>query len=110
MLQASLFGAQHNGSAPVWTGELPPGLVLVRDFVSAADESRLLSKVENPRIQPWSAELRRRVKHFGFRYDYKARALSNTDRLGPIPGWAQDIAHRLVEYGYFNTLPDQLIV
>jgi alkylated DNA repair dioxygenase AlkB len=83
-----------------------PGLKYVAGFVAEPDEPGLLAAVN---AEPWLADLRRRVQHYGYRYDYKARKVDPSMYLGPLPAWAQPLAARLVAEGYM-TPPDQLIV
>ena len=35
---------------------------------------------------PWSADLRRRVQHYGFRYGYRLKTIEKNVMLGPMPG------------------------
>ena len=83
------------------------GLMYVARFVSEPHESALLAAVD---AEPWLADLRRRVQHYGYRYDYKARKVDSSMYLGPLPGWSQALAGRLVMGGYLTAAPDQLIV
>lgn len=57
----------------------------------------------------WSEELKRRVQHFGYRYDYRVRMVTNESYLGPLPEWLEALSKRLVETGHFNAMPDQVI-
>lgn len=84
-----------------------PGLKYVAGFVGEQDEARLLAAVD---VEPWLTDLKRRVQHFGYRYDYKARKVDPSMYLGPLPAWAQPLAARLVAEGYMEAPPDQLIV
>lgn len=45
----------------------------------------------------WNTALKRRVQHFGYRYDYKARAITSDAYLGKLPAWLEIFAERLVE-------------
>ncbi|MCS6815287.1 MAG: alpha-ketoglutarate-dependent dioxygenase AlkB [Cyanobacteria bacterium] len=83
-----------------------PGLKYVADFITELDELDLLAAVD---AEPWLTDLKRRVQHYGYRYDYKARKVDPSMHLGSLPGWAQSLAARLVADGYMST-PDQLIV
>jgi len=83
------------------------GLQYVRGFVTAAEEAALLTAIDSER---WRHDLKRRVQHYGYRYDYKARTVDEWMRLGSLPAWVTRIAKRLVSDGYFATEPDQLIV
>ena len=51
----------------------------------------------------------RRVRHFGYRYDYKARSVTSDAYLGPLPEWLEHVGARLVTDGLFAHLPDQVI-
>ena len=84
-----------------------PGLTLHPDFISRAEEGDLLSMID---AQPWRADLQRRVQHYGYRYDYKARQVTPDLYLGPLPAWLQDLAYLLVQNGVFLNVPEQVIV
>lgn len=83
------------------------GLSLLLNFVSVAEEMRLLQLIDE---MPWSEELKRRVQHYGYRYDYQKRGLSREDYLGPLPQWAEVLGERLVSRKLFEARPDQVIV
>ncbi|WP_236770608.1 hypothetical protein [Agrobacterium tumefaciens] len=40
----------------------------------------------------WNTELKRRVQHFGYRYDYKARAITADAYLSKLPAWLEIFA------------------
>ena len=84
-----------------------PGLTCHHEFVTAADEEALLAAIAG---EPWLTSLRRRVQHYGYRYDYKARSVDRDMYLGPLPTWAAPILERLRTFGAFDRAPDQLIV
>lgn len=84
-----------------------PGLLYQTAFIERAGEEGLIRQID---AQPWITDLRRRVQHYGYRYDYKARAVRGADYLGALPDWGRDIAARLVRAGYFEHVPDQMIV
>jgi len=84
-----------------------PGLKYVADYVLGPDEALLLAAVE---AEPWLTALKRRVQHYGFRYDYTARKVDPSMYLGPLPMWAQPLADRLIADGHMAEAPDQLIV
>jgi alkylated DNA repair dioxygenase AlkB len=60
--------------------------------------------------EPWLADLKRRVQHYGYRYDYKSRKVDPSMYLGALPIWSQPLIDRLMAAGYMDTKPDQLIV
>src|SRR5882724_3745270 len=83
------------------------GMSHVGDFLSASEQDAVLREVDR---QPWRSDLKRRVQHYGYRYDYKARRVDRSMFLGPLPPFAMPAANRLVEQSLFSQLPDQLIV
>lgn len=84
-----------------------PGLRYVADFMSEDEEGRVVEAIDR---SDWSSELQRRVQHYGWRYDYKARRVDSSMRLGPLPEWAACLARRLVSNGLVTGAPDQVIV
>jgi alkylated DNA repair dioxygenase AlkB len=83
------------------------GLIYIPEFIDSAIESALIKTID---AQPWITELKRRVQHYGWRYDYKARSVTNDLRIGVLPDWLQTYAVRLQQAGLFNETPDQVIV
>ncbi|MCB1562704.1 MAG: alpha-ketoglutarate-dependent dioxygenase AlkB [Alphaproteobacteria bacterium] len=77
------------------------GLQHVPDFITEDEEQALMEAIDH---QPWLSDLKRRVQHYGYKYDYKARAVADDSYLGPLPEWIEDIASRL------SFKPDQAIV
>ena len=84
-----------------------PGLLYYPDFISSSDESELIETIDR---QPWLTDLKRRVQHYGYKYDYKARAVDSSMYLGPLPAWAIAVAETLYSYGLMPRIPDQVIV
>lgn len=87
--------------------EWPEGLSLPEDWIPETEAHALLAAVD---ALPWRHELRRRVQHHGYRYDYRARRATAADRLGPLPGVLAALADRLRGEGHFAAPPDQVIV
>lgn len=83
------------------------GLTRIDDWIGQAEENQLLGLVD---AGNWRNDLKRRVQHFGYRYDYRARSVSLADHLGPLPGWLAVLAGRLVDKGAFREQPDQVII
>lgn len=83
------------------------GLKYVTDFISK-DEHQELWRAIN--IEPWLTDLKRRVQHYGWKYDYKARSIDYSMFLGELPSWAKPYADRLFQSGYLPNVPDQLII
>ncbi|MEO4014979.1 alpha-ketoglutarate-dependent dioxygenase AlkB [Pseudomonas rossensis] len=88
--------------------ETPPkGLLIIQDFITPKEESSFLASIEKA---PWDSSMTRRVQHYGWRYDYKARKILPSAYLGPLPKWAESLGKRLVKEKYLSELPDQVIV
>nr|WP_264479712.1 hypothetical protein [Roseobacter sp. H9] len=62
--------------------DLPSGLSYQPDFISAEEADDLAYKIDT---QSWRNDMKRRVQHYGYRYDYKARQAREEDYLGPLP-------------------------
>ncbi len=90
--------------------ELPldiPGLTYMPDFINAEEEQELMTCVDQ---EPWIHDLKRRVQHYGYRYDYKARMVTSDSYLGPLPKWINSLSSRLAQDDIFAKNPEQLIV
>lgn len=98
LLQTSLFAE---------TLPTIPGLRYLPDFIDAETEAALLATIDQ---QPWLHDLKRRVQHYGWRYDYKARGITQDLRIGQIPDWLEEMGARLVIEEIFSNTPDQVIV
>ena len=83
------------------------GLTYLPDFITKAESAALLTDIDN---QAWRADLKRRVQHYGYVYDYRARAISKEMNLGPLPEWLGGLTQKLVERNIFQKMPDQVIV
>jgi alkylated DNA repair dioxygenase AlkB len=83
------------------------GLSYVEEFLTASDHDQLLAEID---AQPWLSELKRRVQHYGYKYDYKSRFVDVTMRLGDLPVWAANVGRTLLEAGHVPEMPDQVIV
>lgn len=101
-MQTSLFPAE---SAP--TQERIEGLTYIPDFITPAEETALFDTIDQ---HPWLTDLKRRVQHYGWKYDYTARRVDESMRLGSLPDWLRDYCKRLCNEGYFPKLPDQVII
>jgi len=87
--------------------ERVPGLIYVPDFLSESQERQIVAAIDDG---PWRKDLKRRVQHYGWRYDYKAREIDMSMRLGQLPEWAMLLAERLKSEGHLPHLADQVIV
>ena len=84
-----------------------PGLLYIPDYLLPALHDDLVSRID---AQPWSSELARRTQHYGFRYDYAARAVDPSAEVVAIPGWLHALGEMLHADQLIDELPDQVIV
>ncbi len=101
-MQTDLFPAPHEPAT-----ERVTGLTYVPDFITPQEEAAFTDMIDK---QPWLTALKRRVQHYGWKYDYTARQVDATMRLGPLPNWLMDYCQRLYDGGHFRKLPDQVII
>jgi len=87
------------------SADLPPGAFYLPSFIYPEEEAGFVSHLD---AGEWNAELRRRVQHFGCRYDYRARTVTSDAYPGPLPVWLQGVSERLVAVRLFDRAPDQV--
>jgi len=83
------------------------GLRYICDYLSPGDQKHLLAIIDQ---QPWNTALKRRVQHYGYRYDYTRRTIDHSLALGSLPPWARDLALQLERDGLVDQQLDQLII
>lgn len=83
------------------------GLRYIENYISESMEQLLLNAVEG---EEWLTSLKRRVQHYGYKYDYKARAIDSSHYLGDLPLWSNEILAMLGMEDFINRPFDQLIV
>jgi alkylated DNA repair dioxygenase AlkB len=84
-----------------------PGLRYQSGYVGEVEQAQLVAAIEQ---QPWITDLKRRVQHYGYRYDYTRHKVDRAMYLGPLPAWLAPLAQRLLDDDIFAALPDQVIV
>ncbi len=83
------------------------GLDYKEDYIHKREQDRLMELIDE---QPWLDDLKRRVQHYGFKYDYKARRVARDMRIGKLPEWLEELAEKLCEDGHMPEVADQVIV
>lgn len=83
------------------------GAIYQEVFLDEEECRRLLGSIDQ---QPWLHDLKRRVQHYGWKYDYAARFITKDMRIGRLPGFILDVAAKLGDHGWFRRIPDQVIV
>jgi len=81
---------------------LPPGATYLPGFIGADEEERLVRALD---AGERSAELKRRVQHFGYRDDYRARMVTPDTYIGALPDWAASVCLRLRSGEHFHAAP-----
>ena len=83
------------------------GLLFIQDFITIAEEKQFIKTIEK---QVWDNSLKRRVQHYGYRYDYQARNVTEDMYLGKLPKWLNNVASKIKEDGLCEVVPDQVII
>ena len=87
-----------------------PGLQFLEGFLTPDQQAYCVKRVDAAADQ-WRNDLIRRVQHYGWRYDYKARAITPDMHIGALPDWLASLAQKLYdETGLFDRVPEQVIV
>eukprot|EP00268_Persea_americana_P057238 TRINITY_DN6842_c0_g1_i10.p1 TRINITY_DN6842_c0_g1~~TRINITY_DN6842_c0_g1_i10.p1 ORF type:complete len:380 (-),score=65.01 TRINITY_DN6842_c0_g1_i10:826-1965(-) len=88
---------QHQAYASVVSSSVAsdlgiPGIYLLHDFVTPAQEQELLSAVD---ARPWKSLAKRRVQHYGFEFLYKTRNVDPKQFLGDLPSFVSFILEKI---------------
>ncbi|XP_033742555.1 alkylated DNA repair protein alkB homolog 8-like [Pecten maximus] len=94
--------------------ELPPGLILLKDFISQDYADKMLESIkwheeESPGLQK---ELKHReVKHYGYEFKYGINDVDVDDPLPQgVPAICQEFLDRVLKTGHVKHFPDQVTV
>ena len=99
-----------SGSAGLQDVQGVPGLKVFEEFLTPEEQAECVKRVDAA-VNEWRNDLRRRVQHYGWRYDYKARAITPDMHIGALPDWLDRLAQKLYdETGLFDSKPEQVIV
>ena len=83
------------------------GLTYYRNYITSQIHDLLIKVVD---ANKWDTSMRRRVQHYGYRYDYRSRKIDTSMSLGEMPKWCQKLGDKLVSTRVFTHKPDQVIV
>ena len=87
-----------------------PGLKYMEGFLTPEQQDYCVRRVDAAEAE-WRNDLSRRVQHYGWRYDYKARAITPDMHIGALPDWLAKLAQKLYdETSLFDRMPEQVIV
>ncbi|MFC3158006.1 2OG-Fe(II) oxygenase superfamily protein [Chryseobacterium arachidis] len=60
------------------------GLLYQNDFLSVEEEKVIISEIDHA---VWDTNLKRRVQHYGYLYDYKKKNIKQDLKIGELPDW-----------------------
>ena len=83
------------------------GLQYIEDYITEAQHDWVSARIDE---HPWLDDLKRRVQHYGFKYNYKARKVDMDMHIGELPEWLNRLSEKLYEDGYMPEVADQVIV
>lgn len=101
-MQTSLF-KENDNPAPIAID----GLTHIPNYITETEEASLVDIIDQ---QPWLHDLKRRVQHYGYKYDYKARRVTPDLKIGELPDWVEAIGIKLFADSLVTQKPDQAIV
>lgn len=83
------------------------GLEYTPDILSIKEQEDTLIEIDN---RPWLDDLKRRVQHYGYKYDYTSRKIDESMYVGELPDFSVEIAQKMLDLNILEQMPDQLIV
>lgn len=107
MPQLELFGQPAEPREVLRNHLGVPGLTYCREFLTTEEQCQILAEVD---ARSWLSDLKRRVQHYGYKYDYRARKVDPSMYVGPLPPFALEVAQKLLDGELIDEMPDQLIV
>ena len=83
------------------------GLRYVENYITEYQHDWLLTEIDK---HEWLTDLKRRVQHYGFKYDYKARKVNYDMRIGELPEWLKRLSQKLHKDEHMPEVADQVII
>ncbi len=83
------------------------GLTLIPNFIDDEEEEYLINIIND---QKWNTSLKRFTQHYGYRYNYTSRSITDEDYLDVLPNWLDLYIDKSLQYNYINEKPDQVII
>ena len=83
------------------------GLQYIENYITEFQHKWLLDEIDK---HEWLTDLKRKVQHYGFKYDYKARKVNYDMRIGELPEWLKRLSQKLHKDGHMPEVADQVIV
>ena len=83
------------------------GLRYIENYINEHQHDWALDWIDR---QPWLHDLKRRVQHYGFKYDYKARKVDRDMHIGKLPEWLKRLSQKLHKDCHLPKMADQVII
>lgn len=83
------------------------GLTYADNIFSSISAQQFIQDLDT---YPWRKDLKRRVQHYGYVYDYKRRTVDRDMYLGELPDWSKPLVDILLNHDDFGIHPDQMII
>ncbi|KPH15019.1 alpha-ketoglutarate-dependent dioxygenase AlkB [Chryseobacterium sp. MEBOG06] len=83
------------------------GLAYQDDFLSIEEESLIVSEIDNA---IWDTNLKRRVQHYGYIYDYKKKNIDQDLKIGKLPDWLISLEGKIKKNFNLKNSFDQVII
>lgn len=83
------------------------GLQYIPNYINTEQHDWIIDQVYQ---LDWDTSMRRRVQHYGYRYDYRARKVTKDMHLGIMPMWLNRLCFKLYKSGITKGVLDQVII
>ncbi|UAJ73298.1 alpha-ketoglutarate-dependent dioxygenase AlkB [Synechocystis sp. PCC 7339] len=83
------------------------GFQYIKNFINPEEEKSLVHVIDK---NEWLQDLKRRVQHYGYKYNYKSRRINHSMYLGELPDWMDFVVERLIFNKIIEHAPNQAIV
>ncbi|KAK3141593.1 hypothetical protein QOZ80_4BG0335910 [Eleusine coracana subsp. coracana] len=83
-----------------------PGIYMVEEFLTAAEEQELLAAVDS---RPWKSLAKRRVQHYGYEFLYETRNVDSKQFLGELPDFVSTVLQKIISFPGVNKCSTKLV-
>ncbi|GAA5083552.1 alpha-ketoglutarate-dependent dioxygenase AlkB [Chryseobacterium ginsengisoli] len=83
------------------------GLVYQDDFLNVEEEKLIISEIDNA---VWDTNLKRRVQHYGYMYDYKKKNIDQDLKIAKLPDWLLILERKITTKFNLENSFDQVII
>ena len=83
------------------------GLRYIPNYITEFQHDWLLDRIDE---QEWHNFAKRRVQHYGPKYNYKTGKLKHDTDMNDLPEWLKRLSHKLHKDGHIPEVPNQVLV